>query len=146
MDNSYYDAKAVDAMLEKSASIIDAFADTIKDQQQEISQLRKDLDLAKTAAAGQVTLEKVAGINKESATSFATFLADRALINPAYIEKYAAAMMENADALRLFAIKAIESSTAPASQGHGVKQANTNPADAALAYEEKLWAEAGWHA
>lgn len=146
MDNSYYLAEDVDAMLDKSASVIDAFAATIKEQQQEIEGLRKELDLAKSAAAGRVTLEKVAGLTNECATEFATFLADRAFIDHKDIEKYASAMREDANAMRMFATKAIESSLAPVSQGYGVKRASNDPKDAALAREEALWAAAGYRA
>lgn len=143
--NGYYEAAKVDEMLDKSASVIEAFADTIKDQHQEILGLRRELDLAKSAAAGKVTLEKVAGLQKESAQAFAQFLADRAFIAEKDIEKYATAMNNDAEALRVFATKAIESSMAPVSQGYGIKQASTK-VDADREREERLWVEAGYHA
>lgn len=145
MGKSYYDAAKVDEMLDKSASVIEAFASTIEEQHNEIANLRRELDLAKSAAAGQVTLEKVAGLKQASALEFANFLADRAFIGTGDVEKYAKAMVDDPEAVRLFATKAIESSMAPASQGYGVKQASATQNDA-LERENRLWAEAGYRA
>lgn len=138
MGNSYYDAAEVDEMLKQSAVIIDTFADTIKEQQQDIENLRKELNIAKSAAAGNVTLEKVAGLKHESAQAFAEFLADRAFISSGDVEKYASAMAKDPEALRAFATQAIELSIAPASQGYGIKQASKT-LDTAAERERQLW-------
>lgn len=142
----YYDAREVDALLEKSASIADGLADVIKEQYTTIGNLEKELSLVRAASANNVTLEKVASaspLTREEATGFAQLMASHALISEDSVEKYANAMLGNPKALLKFATTAIKSSELPSSQGRGIsKSAGKTAMEAALERENRLWAKA----
>jgi hypothetical protein len=138
----FYPASLIDPMLKMASEGMHELTDVCEQQQGEITQLQKELTIAKAAASNKVTLEKVAnaGVSETQASQFASFLETRGIIPAGSQEKYASACRENAGTALEIAMQAIKLSEPPAPQGYGTKSAGLNTADAEAAEEAELWA------
>lgn len=143
MSEKVYPSHLVDRMLKSATNMMTALADVSEQQQGEIAQLNKELSIAKAAAAGKISLEKVAnaGVSQESASKFAAFLEARGIIPEGTHEKYASACSKDAGVALDIAMRAIKLAEPPTSQGHGVKSASAvSKREAEQDEEAALWA------
>lgn len=139
-----YPATAVDGVLKSASAIIHGLVDEAAAQEQRINSLHAELQREKAANAGKVVLDQVKtasskGVSPELANAFVGLLASHAIIKEADMDKYAAACIEDPDAIARFSIRAIKLAEGPVSQGQGVKSASGSSGRSELQKENELW-------
>lgn len=121
--SAYYPQQKVDGLLKAASGMMWALVDELASAQAENEELQKQAARYKAAAAGKVTLEKVASpvstLNKDKVAEFVSALVDHALIDEQHREKFAAACLSDANAALDVAMQAIRASESPVSQGSG---------------------------
>lgn len=123
MPTTYYEADRVEPMLKAAGTLMQELTDALEQAQNENSAMAAELMQFKQAAAGRITLEKVASpvvsVSDDQVGRFVDALARHAVIDSTRQEEYKEACMKDPNNALEFAIHALELSEAPASQGKG---------------------------
>lgn len=161
MSKKVYDAERVDGFLKQASEAMHGvigYAEGVVGEkaklEQENSSLRKELAIAKEAAANKVTLEKVAApaaapLNLEKVSMFIDKLIARGQVQEHRRAEFIDKCASSGNIVLDVALTALQLSEAPVSQGHGIKSATTNtgrtPEEQTQAAEDDLWKKhMGW--
>lgn len=145
MNDRFYNADVVDAILKSAADTSESLIELVAQQEGTVSRLEQELAIAKAAASNKVELDKVAstkGASPELANELAQLLADRAMISDDAVEKFASACTKDPNAMAKIAIRALRLSETPSEQGRGIKAASVvsaDPVEAEKELEKQLW-------
>lgn len=131
--------KSASAMMRALAEQLDACQTENNALREENGRLAREAEIAKAAAAGNVTLDKVA-CSKGLVTEFVDSMVSHHLLDGSAREKVASAIMESPDMALQVAMKAIKLSEWPEEPGHGIhKGASSAGSDDPYCARGEVW-------